>query len=181
MANGVTAADDFVLSSAETIRSIEFHGAYFDGDGIATDSFTILVFDDVSAAPGATPILTSTLTNLSRTGTGIFDFGPERYNYLADLTSPMSLAAGTYWLAILNDTPGDSDLWGWTDTGASGNTFSGTNATAPFGWSEGDIEQEASFRLDNAVVPTPMAALSGLACLAGLGLRRRRARASMGQ
>ena len=109
-------ADDVTIATATTLGGIRFWGLYADPSGNvvtnsvpATDAFTLSVFADDAGQPGAL-VGTSTLSG-ARVDTGMNFPGSSVHWYRYDLAldTPLSLLAGTYWVAIVNDTTADTD------------------------------------------------------------------------
>jgi uncharacterized repeat protein (TIGR01451 family) len=118
---GTWQADDVAIATATTIGGVRFWGLYADPSGTAvtnsvpaSDTFTLSVFNDDNGQPG-TLVGSSTLTGV-RTDTGEFlgTSDVHWYRYELALDTPIPVLAGTYWIAIVNDTSSDADDdWGW--------------------------------------------------------------------
>lgn len=126
--------ENFSLGSDATIGAIEFWGMYIPTN--ADDNFTIKIYADDLGLPGGV-LLTTSLSNLSKTDTGLDLFGKfDEYMYTADLTTFFDADAGTtYWLGITNDT-GLAKLngeWYW-ETGSGGNGGHAWSETAGANW-----------------------------------------------
>lgn len=124
-------AEDFVLTSTATILEIHLWGGYFM-DQEFPDAFTVELYVDSAGLPAGLPLVSeSGLTPVSEVDTGaLLGGGPEhRRLFVLRLSAPISLAAGTYWLAIANDSSGSSGdfLWELGDldsmSGRSGYAF----------------------------------------------------------
>ncbi len=108
-------AENFNLSSAATIAQIKIWGIYFRTNTPGTDNFTVIFHAD---SPGHMPgdvISTQHNVPAARRMTG----GPDvigryrEYQYTLNLTTPVTLAPGTYWVEIFNDVTGTGDLFYW--------------------------------------------------------------------
>ncbi|MCH8823961.1 MAG: PEP-CTERM sorting domain-containing protein [Planctomycetes bacterium] len=164
-------ADSFSLGSAATIGQIEFWGAYLPANMAVPDNFTINIFADDLGLPG-NALLTTSLSNLTRTDTGVDFFGFDEYMYTAELTTFFAADAGTtYWFSITNDTGlGPDGTWFWeTGFGADGLNAQSSDFGASWHNNQGDL----AFVLKTPV-PAPGAlallGISGLVC----GRSRRR-------
>lgn len=145
---GIIRADDAAITTATTIGGVRFWGLYVDPSATAvtnslpaTDSFTLTIYADDAGQPGAV-IGTSTLTG-PRTDTGTTFPGSEVHWFRYDLAldTPIPLLAGTYWIAIVNDTTAYPD-----DDWAIGVT----NASPQHAWSQdGGATWETSSRDGN--------------------------------
>lgn len=106
--------DQFVLIDAQTVAHVRFWGGYFPANlALATDSFTVIVHQDLGGSPD-TAIYTATgLAATERNSTGVVLFGVDEYEYVIDLPTPPILPSGVYWLEIINDTTGSTESWFW--------------------------------------------------------------------
>ena len=141
-------ANDFSLSSADTVRSVTWRG--IGTPSAAADSFTISFYSDSSGAPSSALQSFTAINPVSRIDTGL-DFSPEAdiYEYTANLGSGISLSGSTnYWLSIYNDTSGDTATWFWVGA-FSGNNFNSNDLVS---WS-GPIARENYFTLSNVPIP----------------------------
>jgi hypothetical protein len=111
--------DNFSLTNAADITSIDFAGSYFNPAGSAaypSDTLTINIYTDNAGVAG-TQLYTTTLANVPRTYLGIDGIGDNAYSY--SIATNFVAAAGTqYWLSIVSDN-GWPPQWGW-ETGIGG-------------------------------------------------------------
>ena len=86
-----TAADDFVVTDASgwTISEVDLTAVYYNGSGPA-DSFDITFYNDADGAPGSVAC-SAPASSYSAAGT----------SFAIPLSSPCSLAAGTYWVGAM--------------------------------------------------------------------------------
>lgn len=176
--------NSFTLSSASVIQGALWAGGYaFGDDSLAADDFSIRIFDVSNGIPNATPRLEYNNVQVSRNDFG-FGFPPgSLYNYRYSLDTPITLAAGTYFLSIVNNTPTDPDDWFWGYSGRAGAFFrdrpqqpDGSFAVVNWERIPPEYPQGFAFALGGEAVPVPTPAL--LPGLVGLGLaavRKRRA------
>ena len=173
--------DNFALSSRSVVQSVLWSGGYAFGDDLlATDNFSVRIFDLSNGVPLAVPRLDYSNIQVSRSDLG---GGLHRYRY--DLSTPVTLASGNYFLSVVNNTPTDPDDWFW-----AGSSFPG--AGNPFfrdrpQQSDGSFEvvdwqplppegsAELSFAIRGESVPTP-ALLPGLIGLGAVAFKKRRQR-----
>ncbi len=113
-------ATEFELGTDATILAVTFEGTYAMAQTIgASDGFTLQILNDDNNQDGDLPGTPASkgmpLEVISRTDTGIDEFGLDVYRYEANLALPISLSAGPYWLSIANETSADADDdWRWT-------------------------------------------------------------------
>ena len=149
-------ADDFTLSAALSLTDISWSGAYTPSNqaNAVPDDFTIRVLDNA--------------------------FGLDIYRYSTSL-APLHLAAGSYWLSIVNNTPGDAEgqRWSWSVTGGvngSAGVFRqsvGTPLTGSDPWNA--TASDFSFKI--VAVPEPgTLGLLGLGLFGMVAARRRKTR-----
>ncbi|MGZ6961960.1 MAG: choice-of-anchor R domain-containing protein [Ilumatobacteraceae bacterium] len=112
-----SAADDFVVTDAAgwTVSEVDVSGLYFNGSGPA-NSFDVTFYNDAGGAPGSVAC--------AATGSSFTATIPS---FSIPLSSPCSLAAGTYWVGVAanmnfsaggefgwivyNGAPGGAAMW----------------------------------------------------------------------
>ena len=108
--------EGFVLTEETMINEIRFWGGYFAGNTpINPDDFTVIFHEDAAGLPGANAAPPeSGLAAACRMATGASIGASDEYVYLLQLTSPVTLGAGTYWLEIFNNTTANpNNVFGW--------------------------------------------------------------------
>jgi hypothetical protein len=168
-------AEDFTLSSAQTITDVRFWAFIYTG-GSYNGSIAWDIYDDNGGKPGN--ILFFGLATPTQTFYHNVDSYPG-YQYDFSIGTK-SLAAGTYWLALHNGPlTSTDDFQLYWESANDNSTLTGYYKEAPFlgDWQEQFIsidkpnENEAAFQLyNNTVVPIPGALWllgSGLMGLAG--------------
>ena len=105
-------AEDFQLLFPAEIHRLRFWGGYDDDAPVATDEFTIRIYENDGGIPGAVLYEEVGAATL-RTATGAMFFRNDEYQYDVTLSSPLSLPAGTYMLSIANNTVGSAGTWLW--------------------------------------------------------------------
>lgn len=116
------AADDFTLTQTATVTSLRWFGFY--GNGVAADTFLILIFQDAGGVPGSSPIYQMYPSSVTRTQVS----GSSLYQYNLTLSPTFSASAGIrYWLSIVNNLPGSS-YWAWMAGGPGNNQLAGSGS-----------------------------------------------------
>ncbi|HJS28771.1 MAG TPA: FixG Ig-like domain-containing protein, partial [Anaerolineales bacterium] len=132
-------ADNFALSSTESIGEIVLWSGYFPGDvPIDPDTITVIFHQDSAGLPG-TAVYTENDVAYSRVQTGVILFGVHEWMHTLTLASPVTLSPGNYWVEIYNDTGFGTDDFFWEvgnpDTVGNGLPGSAFAFTAPgSGW-----------------------------------------------
>ena len=112
-----TVADNFVAPKDGDISEICFNGGYFPNNINQTDAFTITFYSNNAGLPGAVIAGPMPLNLSSKATTGVILFGINEYSYQGSF-NPVAVTAGTtYFVSIVNSTPGNIDSWAWI-TGA---------------------------------------------------------------
>jgi len=110
-------ADDFIVSTSGAgfdINQIVFWGGYSPTDTPpASDDFDVLIHSDNSGVPGTVICSETGITTAPRILTGQTLFGVSEYIITIDLASTCSLADGTYWIEIYNNTGSVDDDFFW--------------------------------------------------------------------
>jgi hypothetical protein len=179
LGNYATAYDNFTLTTASTIDSVDWVGNYFSGSPSTITSFAVSFYADSSGTPGSRLATTKISGNANETSLGTDKSGDPVFSYTAAVT-PFSAAAGTqYWLSIVPSL-GYPPQWGWeTGTGGDGSAYQ-------VGFGIGfQLPSDLAFTLvDNpavASVPEPstmMTASIGALAMLGYACRRRYLRVS---
>ena len=105
-------ADDFVVPGGQTwsVQTVDAQGVYFNGSGPAL-SFNVRFYNDSSGMPGS--LVQSLLGQ---------PFTVASNDFTINLTSPVSLPAGHYWMSVQARMDfGVGGEWGWTDRTVTGN------------------------------------------------------------
>ena len=197
--NGNQAADDFVLSSTSTIRSVTVY--FYKEDFVAPDNplkFDIEFFDDVGSTPGINPIFTTTSVGNTSLGNGLVDgtysnvdniFGEEIYAYNFDLAADVD--TGTWQLLFLCNCfwrewdYNASHLWA-VKTGSGGNAqrrkigsnsethYLGRQSNSELAFSLSDTYLNGSMG-ENGAIPEPASIVvwSVLGCFGAAGAYRK--------
>jgi hypothetical protein len=171
---GALAADDFVLGTSDTIRSVSWQGANGVMGAPGPDSFRINIYAD--PINGGSLLQSFTIGTANPTYAGGTDpFGDVLYNYTANLSGGFFATAGTrYWISIVNDqiVADPNDVWSWAGSFA-GALYGSTDNGATWLIESG----QANFALDNApAVPEPGTLTLVAIGLAGLVRARKRSK-----
>ncbi len=116
---GFSSAENFVVGgNGVTIESIRFWGMYSNSNvPLSTDDFEFSILPDSSGLPSSTSLASGTGIAPDRADTGVDVLGIDQYEYNLDLSStPIVLAAGTYWLEMFNNAGPDDGVgehWHW--------------------------------------------------------------------
>ncbi len=105
-------AEEFQLLFPAVIQRVRFWGGYEDDVPVATDDFTIRVYEYDNGIPGMLLYEVSG-PPASRIATGAIFFRNDEYLYEFTLAAPLSLAAGHYLISIANNTVGSTTTWLW--------------------------------------------------------------------
>ncbi len=151
-------ADNFTLSGFATIEEITLWGGYFPNNvANATDDFTVIFREDAGGLPGAVVALEEEVP-YTRMQTGVIIFGVNEYEHTLTLDLPISLAPGSYWLEIFNDTLGNQDSFFWETGnldpihGLSGSAYA--QETAGGIWNSEPTDALAVY-MEAATIPAP--------------------------
>jgi hypothetical protein len=177
----------FTPTVGGTVTEINFAGEYGFNDPL-DDNFTLSLYSTISGAPTTSTLLgTSTLTNFSRTDSGILlGDGFNLYDYSGTLNSPFTLDAGTpYYLGIADTTaipgypaPGGVGVFYLAESVSPGSA----NALYSLGNSEvgnhffGPTDFPVAFELSGTAAPEPSTWALLLGGLSGLAFWRLRTR-----
>ena len=176
-------ADDFVLQQgAGTVTDVHWWGLYASSidPWPQLDTFRLRFFDDSLGGPALIPFYDAVMGPASRSDSGLTAVGFTVYEYAVNV-APLALTPGTtYYISIVNNTPGLEDDWFWAQSSGGGadwhRTLDGLTWTS--------VATELAFNLTGPgrVVPEPASlALLGMG-LAGLVVsqlsRRRRPKRS---
>jgi len=105
-------AEDFQLLFPTVIHRVAFWGGYEDDVPVATDDFTIRVYEYDNGLPGML-LYEDVGPPASRIATGEIFFRNDEYLYEFTLAAPLSLGAGHYLISIANNTAVSTTTWLW--------------------------------------------------------------------
>jgi len=105
-------AEDFQLLFPAAINRITFWGGYEDDMPVATDEFSIRIYENNNGIPGML-IHEESGPPASRIATGEIFFRNDEYLYEYTLAVPPQLSAGDYMISIANNTSGSATTWLW--------------------------------------------------------------------
>ncbi|MBI5762148.1 MAG: hypothetical protein HZA51_01350, partial [Planctomycetes bacterium] len=131
---GFRCADDFKVTSGNSLSEICWYGFYFNftngarcgvQSGDSADQFTVTIYGDASGLPGTVISGPTALTAVTKTDTGVelayLQSQVRRFKYEATLPSPVAVTPGScYWIEIVNHTNGACQ-WLWETSALSGN------------------------------------------------------------
>ncbi len=139
-------AEDFIMASEASITAIKVWGGYWWQDiPPANDNFTVIFHNDAGGAVGvnaAPPEFNVPSTRDSGTWVTMkwcptCNGNALVFEYTLNLANPVTLAPGTYWVEVYNDTTGhlnNNDFfwtWGYLDPANGIDGLAWTNASAP--------------------------------------------------
>lgn len=105
-------AENFVLAEETTIETVRFWGGMHPSDHTPANEWYIAFYEDAAGYPGTEIASYEALTG-NMVQTGITLFGVHEWDVSVMLDTPLTLAAGTYFVAVYVNSVGDSDSWFW--------------------------------------------------------------------
>jgi uncharacterized repeat protein (TIGR01451 family) len=105
-------AENFTLTGTYNINNVVIWSGYFPGNSAPVDNLTIIFHNNAATLPGSVIYSESNVPS-SRVQTGVILFGVNEWMTVITPTTPVELAAGTYWVEIFNNTAGNSDQYFW--------------------------------------------------------------------
>lgn len=170
-------ADDFTLGGLSTITDVVWRGGYNLGNSPGIENFSIGVYSDLNGGGIGQLLASFDVGAGSRVDTGqdlsIAGFSNDVFEYSASLSGGLSLAAGTYWLSIIQTAAGQPD-WFWSGDLSGG--LAGFSSNSGGSWFPTTGTMYFSLNGSPTTVPEPGAlALLGFGYL-GIALARRRKR-----
>lgn len=141
---GFLNGDDFSVAHVN-VESISWWGSYFNR---GTDDFVVKLFDDLSDTPDSVSALSGSMSVSST----LLDANlQEFYRYQLDLSTPLELLAGNYFLSIHN--VGTSE-WVWL-FGSPGNGTTIFNFAPDTDWAEdSSLPLDMAFSLEGSRIQT---------------------------
>jgi hypothetical protein len=168
-----TTYDNFMLSSAATITSVDFVGMFLDFPAGAPHTeapitkFTLTIYNNSGFQPGSAIYTTSVNGNANQTSLGAYNGLPaDSYSIATDFSA---LGGATYWLSIVADLD-YPPAWGWGISSTHGVSY-----LDYYGQRYGESSEMAFALNSGGAVPEPASwamMVAGLG-LAGVMLRRR--------
>jgi hypothetical protein len=166
-----------ISGAAVSVSSITLEGLYIGSGSPGANVFNAAFFGDGTTIPGTRIASDVTVSGATRTATGVNVFGSLAvYHYVLDLSAPVELVPGTYWLAVAADTSDTppSHSFAWTSSADAGGVGASSNTSIGSGYLESTDARTQVFSLQGAVVvPEPSAVMLGGLALLGV-LRRKR-------
>jgi hypothetical protein len=157
-------ADNFIVSTTGAgfdVNQIVFWGGYSSTDTPpATDDFDVLIHSDNSGVPGTVICSETGITTAPRILTGQTLFGVSEYIITIDLASTCTLADGTYWIEIYNNTGSVDDDFFWevgdldAINGIAGSV--GAEETPGVTWSANPNDPELAIQLNGDIAPVEL-------------------------
>jgi len=145
-------AEDFVLATGAAITSLDWSGVYINNT-LPTDNFTVEIFGDDGGQPASTAEFIADGT-ITRTDTGTTVLGHEIYDYTDVLTTPLGIAAGTYYFDPLDKPSSDAFFWGVVST-TSGDIWVRGNPSLPSVGAGSESASTMAFEVDGTATPEP--------------------------
>ncbi len=169
-------ADDILLNSLATIRSVRWWGFYDQDNPPASETFRMRFYDarPSDGLPGNV-LFEESFLDPAREGTGQIVFtgvDPQEHVYFVELVTPFDLAANTpYWLEITQI--GDlSTGFRWEDSVSGNREFAFRNSIFP----DWDIATQSELAFQLSTIPEPSTFILLLLAAAPFGRRCRSCR-----
>jgi hypothetical protein len=159
-------ADDFVLTTETTLRSVRWWGTFTDWDINPTatnlNNFTLQIYTGNSSSPNLSPLYSFNLGKIRKIATGSLILSSyDLFEFQAGI-SPVALTAGTYWLSIINNSPDPNAVWWWATSRQTGRVVGRETASSPWSASKG----EQAFEVATDAVPAPPTVLATVVAVA---------------
>jgi hypothetical protein len=156
-------ADNFIVNATPAFRvdQIVMWGGYFPGNvANTTDVFSIFIHSDAGGLPGAVVFSVTGIQASTRAMTGIVLFGVNEWMFTFNLAAPPTLAPGTYWVEIFNNTtanPGNDFFWETGNLDGTHGIADGAFATAAPGvtWMA-NPGSDSAVQINGTVVPVEL-------------------------